>query len=686
MVVRLVTGTQIRGAIRYNEQKVAQKQAKVLGAHGFGNNDLAVKNHNYVSDVLENQSEKNRKIKKNTLHFSLSLHPSETISDEKFKVIAHNFMEQMGYKDQPYIIYRHHDTDHPHVHVVTTCVDETGQKIKDSFIKWRINDVRKRLELKYNLIKAQGRENRIRQANGEKQTQSKIKQSNGEQSRKEHLESILRSTFQKESIENIAELQQKLKGQCVNAVLYECNREGKLVNGLSYQLTDPKGNPLSPRIKASEFGNWATWKGIKNKVAKLEQEPSNDGLSYHLSTAQYKILATLIAEQLRVYKKEQRIYHDSTLIEKFPLAAMVKSLHRITKGKLTNEEGLEAVKRFETYKKSQLEGIIKKEQEAFKRTIECLTKIACEMEISVVSKRRYFEANGVTLSGEGEVRSPINRHLNYQIDPVSWGVIRKETGPTVKIPTIYNREERTVILLNEVKKPFKSSYFEVRSKLLEAILTTDRKLAMHKKLNENYVKRLISAGPVVAVELVRYLYQRGLVVDCLNTVSPKTAQNEPTYLIRYKDAPMNAALPMKGLLPAQIQHLNLEKWEQGLLTESGRYMVALAQCIDQGNHKAGITETILALRRQIHKRDATLSSYSDKDLLTILEVRSQQGRGGIRQTMQEVPKSPDTYMNENAIQAQLIPIQAADVFGYEQTGKYKAVGKEPKKRSKGREL
>jgi hypothetical protein len=72
-------------------------------------------------------------------------------------------MAEMGYKEQPYIIYRHHDTAHPHIHIVSTCVDETGTKLSNAFIKRLTNNVRQKLELRFGLIKAQGRGKAINQ-------------------------------------------------------------------------------------------------------------------------------------------------------------------------------------------------------------------------------------------------------------------------------------------------------------------------------------------------------------------------------------------------------------------------------------------------------------------------------------------------------------------------------------------
>lgn len=37
-------------------------------------------------------------------------------------------MEEMGYKDQPYAIYRHFDKEHPHVHIVSSQINSERKK------------------------------------------------------------------------------------------------------------------------------------------------------------------------------------------------------------------------------------------------------------------------------------------------------------------------------------------------------------------------------------------------------------------------------------------------------------------------------------------------------------------------------------------------------------------------------
>ena len=44
--------------------------------------------------------------------------------------IAGRYMADMGFDDQPYLMYRHHDAGHTHLHVVATAIRPTGSLIK----------------------------------------------------------------------------------------------------------------------------------------------------------------------------------------------------------------------------------------------------------------------------------------------------------------------------------------------------------------------------------------------------------------------------------------------------------------------------------------------------------------------------------------------------------------------------
>ena len=53
-------------------------------------------------------------------------------SAEDLKNVALQYINKMGYGNNPYMIYFHSDTENNHVHIVSTRVQKNGQKVKDN--------------------------------------------------------------------------------------------------------------------------------------------------------------------------------------------------------------------------------------------------------------------------------------------------------------------------------------------------------------------------------------------------------------------------------------------------------------------------------------------------------------------------------------------------------------------------
>ena len=68
--------------------------------------------------------------------FSMGFFISYLRQDKKVDVlmveIAKKWMEQMRIRNTQYIIARHHDTEHPHCHIVFNRIDNDGNLISDN--------------------------------------------------------------------------------------------------------------------------------------------------------------------------------------------------------------------------------------------------------------------------------------------------------------------------------------------------------------------------------------------------------------------------------------------------------------------------------------------------------------------------------------------------------------------------
>jgi len=73
--------------------------------------------------------EKNARAKTNCVHISLNFDVSEKLNKNKLNEIAADYMDKIGFGDQPYLVYQHNDAAHPHLHIVTTNIREDGKRI-----------------------------------------------------------------------------------------------------------------------------------------------------------------------------------------------------------------------------------------------------------------------------------------------------------------------------------------------------------------------------------------------------------------------------------------------------------------------------------------------------------------------------------------------------------------------------
>ena len=74
------------------------------------------------------------------------------MSNEKMVEITKDYLNKMGYGKQPLVVYRHDDTKHPHVHILTSRVDiGTGKKLPHDHEHRKSKRITDELEVKYDL-------------------------------------------------------------------------------------------------------------------------------------------------------------------------------------------------------------------------------------------------------------------------------------------------------------------------------------------------------------------------------------------------------------------------------------------------------------------------------------------------------------------------------------------------------
>ena len=120
--------------MRYNKEKVDKDEAEVLfwqkmlePFDKYGQLDIDTCMESFWPYL-----EANRRTTNTVFHASLNPSPEDRLTDEQLREIACEYMERMGYGNQPYIVFKHKDIERQHLHIVSLRVDELGRKINDS--------------------------------------------------------------------------------------------------------------------------------------------------------------------------------------------------------------------------------------------------------------------------------------------------------------------------------------------------------------------------------------------------------------------------------------------------------------------------------------------------------------------------------------------------------------------------
>jgi hypothetical protein len=160
MVAIIKTGNSLHNIFNYNENKVKQGVAQCIGEGNYPV-DVEKMNASMRLNRLLKQNALNDNVKRNSVHISLNFDPSETgLPKEKLVEIAHSYMDKIGFAEQPYLIYQHHDAGHPHIHLVSIKIKEDGSRIDMHNIGRNQSEIaRKEIEKSFGLVQAQRRKN-----------------------------------------------------------------------------------------------------------------------------------------------------------------------------------------------------------------------------------------------------------------------------------------------------------------------------------------------------------------------------------------------------------------------------------------------------------------------------------------------------------------------------------------------
>nr|WP_322626477.1 relaxase/mobilization nuclease domain-containing protein [uncultured Flavobacterium sp.] len=266
MVAVIKTGHSIRGMLNYNENKVKEGKAECIGQHNCPR-DADRLSYGMKLYLMQRQVQLNENVKRNTVHISLNFDPSETnLPKEKLLEIAGTYMDKIGFGQQPYLIYQHHDAGHPHLHIATINVQANGKRIAMNNIgKDKSEPARKEIERTFNLIKA---EDHKKISYRPQPVKTRVQY--GKAETKKTIESTLMYVINNYRYTSLPELNAVLKLYNITADKGTENSRLAKHKGLLYHALDAKGNPVGVPIKASSLYGYPTLKRLETLFKRNE--------------------------------------------------------------------------------------------------------------------------------------------------------------------------------------------------------------------------------------------------------------------------------------------------------------------------------------------------------------------------------------------------------------------------------
>lgn len=268
MVARIKTPNSIVRALNYNEQKVKQGHAILLQAVNYLK-DADKLSFNNKLKRFQDLMALNERAKTNSLHISLNFDNADKLSTEQFKEIADEYMQKIGFGNQPYLVYQHNDAGHPHIHIVTTSIKEDGKRI-DTFNIGRNQSekARREIEVKFGLTKAQSKnrlEYDLKPVNVQRVQYGKAET-------RRAITNVLDHVLSAYKYASLAELNAVL--QQYNVVADRGSETSRIFknNGLVYRILDGDGNKKGVPVKASLIYSKPTLKNIEAKFESNERD------------------------------------------------------------------------------------------------------------------------------------------------------------------------------------------------------------------------------------------------------------------------------------------------------------------------------------------------------------------------------------------------------------------------------
>ncbi len=305
MIGKQVKGKSFRGVLNYLHDR---EQSRIIGGNMAGDTPRVMSAEFAVARRL------NPQLEKAVYHSSLSLPFDEHLDDETWNAIASEYLTGMEFIGSQYVVYRHNDRDHDHIHIVASRIRITdGTTVSDSWDYVRSEQLIRELETKYELTPTVSSNQKL--SRGQTSGEMKLIERTGNESVREKLQQIIDRETEKAIA--MPELVNRLKDKGVDAKI-TVTRTGK-IRGISYQL-DGVATSGTHLGKAYTFGGLQKYKRVSYDDSKEREKLIKASERKPLSAAEIEPEKQLEINSQQTEQSQQYSEPNQTVKQKDELA------------------------------------------------------------------------------------------------------------------------------------------------------------------------------------------------------------------------------------------------------------------------------------------------------------------------------------------------------------------------------
>lgn len=251
MIAKLVKGRGFRGALEYD---ITKEGGRIISSNMAGEKprELAAE-FGEIRKLRPN-------LGKAVMHVSLSAALGEKLTDDQWKAIGQRYLRGMGFTDNQFVMTRHTDTEHEHIHILANRITHAGEVVSDGQDYKRQETIMREIERDFRLQRVAPSIEAERKAPTKGEIEGAIR--TGQPSTRQQLQQLCDGAAK--DCPDFTTYQERLEAAGVELVPV-AQLHGAKLSGLSYRLD-------GVTMKGSDLGKSYTAAGIQKRGISYEQD------------------------------------------------------------------------------------------------------------------------------------------------------------------------------------------------------------------------------------------------------------------------------------------------------------------------------------------------------------------------------------------------------------------------------